>query len=419
MNPDDKGDIDPALRKIMEIPDDQELPDDALIDVMLRALESHQLLIRSSAVHQLVDVGRRNPTMALPKILKALDPSVDYWTVRFGAVEALGEIANRDTVKPLINYLKDDEDPDFRAMVAKQFGEMGEMAKEAGNALIEVLTDKESSDLRENAAHTLGVLSVEQAVNPLISALKIEKDNYAKREICWALGEIGNSSALTSLLPILSEKDKESRAKAVEALGKIEEADSIIPILNTTKDRDTGVQAKAIEALKKFPTKKIMTEFSKVAEKDLFVALQHFQDYLFNIDNEEVTKKVLEIKEPILNAYKEKMNKIKSELESVKIFVEENFEIIANSSKKELKELVEKKVPKIEAKVANVSLYEFRKQKWLENDLYFEIEEISSLYKESGVMLSELRDSVLELLKKSFLPTLRGSDQPERKNKLE
>ena len=109
----------------------------------------------------------------------------------------------------------------------------------------------------------------------------------------------------------------------------------------------------------------------------------------------------------------------KQELESVKIFVEENFEIIANSSKKELKELVEKKVPKIEAKVANVSLYEFRKQKWLENDLYFEIEEISSLYKESGVMLSELRDSVQELLKKSFLPTLRGSDQPERKNKLE
>ncbi|MHA2094318.1 MAG: HEAT repeat domain-containing protein, partial [Candidatus Hodarchaeales archaeon] len=256
MNPDDKGEIDPALRKIMEIPDDQELPDDALIEVMLRALESHQLLIRSSAVHQLVDVGKRNPTMALPKILKALDPSVDYWTVRFGAVEALGEIANRDTVKPLINYLKNDEDPDFRAMVAKQFGEMGDIAKEAGSALIEVLADKESSDLRENAAHTLGVLSVDQAVTPLISALKIEKDNYAKREICWALGEIGDSSALSSLLSILSDKDKKSRAKAVEALGKIENANSIIAILNITKDRDTGVQTKAIEALKKFSTKK-------------------------------------------------------------------------------------------------------------------------------------------------------------------
>ena len=410
MNPDDKSEIDPALRKIMEIPDDQELPDDALIDVMLRALESNQLLLRSSAVHQLIDLGKRNPAMALPKILKALDPSVDYWTVRFGAVEALGEIANRDTIKPLIKYLREDDDPDFRAMVAKQLGEMGEIAKEAGSALIEAIANKKSSEIRENAAHTLGVLSVDQAVTPLINALKIENDNYAKREICWALGEIGNSSALPSLLANLSDKDKETRAKAVEALGKIQEAESIIAILKTTKDRDTGVQAKAIEALKKFSTKKIMTEFSKVAENDLFVALQHFQDYLFNMDNEEVTKKVLEIKEPILKAYKEKMNKIKSELESCKIFVEENFENIADLGKKGLKELVEKKIPKVEAKVANVSLYEFRKQKWLEHDLYFDIEEISSLYKESGVMLSELRDSVQDLLKKGFLPTLRGND---------
>jgi len=132
MNPEDKENIDPALRKIMEIPDDQELPDDALIDVMLRALESQQLLIRSSAVHQLVDLGRRNPTMALPKMLKALDPEVDYWTVRFGAVEALGEIANKETVRPLVKFLKEDDDPDFRAMVAKQLGEMGDIAKEAG-----------------------------------------------------------------------------------------------------------------------------------------------------------------------------------------------------------------------------------------------------------------------------------------------
>ncbi|MHA2294215.1 MAG: HEAT repeat domain-containing protein [Candidatus Hodarchaeales archaeon] len=410
MNPDDKGEIDPALRKIMEIPDDQELPDDALIEVMLRALESHQLLIRSSAVHQLVDVGKRNPTMAIPKILNALDPSVDYWTVRFGAVEALGEIANKNTLQPLVKYLKEDEDPDFRAMVAKQLGEMGDVARDAGTALIEVLADRDNSEIRENAAHALGILSFDQAVPSLIKALELEKDNYAKREICWALGEIGNSSALPSLLPVLTDKDKESRAKAVEALGKIENADSIIPILNTTKDKDTGVQAKAIEALKNFSTENIMAEFSKIAEADLFIALQHFQDYLFNIENEEVTKKVLEIKEPILNAYKEKMNKIKSNLESCKVFVEENFETIANQSKKDLKELLEKKIPKIEAKVANVSLYEFRKQKWLENDLYFEIDEISKLYKESGVMLSELRDSVQDLLKKGFLPSIRGND---------
>ena len=90
MVPDEDSKIDPDMRRIMQIPDDQELPPEALCDVMIRALESNQLLIRSSAVHQLVDLGRNHSQMAIPKILAALDPSIDYWTVRFGAIEALG-----------------------------------------------------------------------------------------------------------------------------------------------------------------------------------------------------------------------------------------------------------------------------------------------------------------------------------------
>ncbi|MHA2316189.1 MAG: HEAT repeat domain-containing protein, partial [Candidatus Hodarchaeales archaeon] len=195
MSPEDKGEIDPALRRIMDIPDDQELPDDALIDVMLRALESHQILIRSSAVHQLVDLGRRNPSLSLPKLLLALDPKIDYWTVRFGALEALGEIANSSSVNPLIKYLNSDPDPDFRAMVAKQLGEMGEVAKEAGSELIKALNDKESTETRENAAHALGQIAITEAVEPLSTLLKTESNSYVKREICWALGELKGLSA--------------------------------------------------------------------------------------------------------------------------------------------------------------------------------------------------------------------------------
>ncbi|MHA1331644.1 MAG: HEAT repeat domain-containing protein [Candidatus Hodarchaeales archaeon] len=125
----DEDNIDPDLRKILQIPDDQELPPDALCDVMIRALESPQLLLRSSAVHQLIDLGKNYPEMAIPKILAALDPSIDYWTVRFGCVEALGDIADPRVIKPLIEYLRNDSDPDFRAMVAKQLGEMGSKAK--------------------------------------------------------------------------------------------------------------------------------------------------------------------------------------------------------------------------------------------------------------------------------------------------
>ena len=403
MSPEDKGEIDPALRRIMDIPDDQELPDDALIDVMLRALESHQILIRSSAVHQLVDLGKRNPSLSIPKLLLALDPQIDFWTVRFGALEALGEIANQSSVKPLINYLNSDPDPDFRAMVAKQLGEMGEVAKEAGSELIKALGDKESSETRENAAHALGKIVITEAVEPLSVILKTEPNSYVKREMCWALGELNGLSALPILIEKIKDKDKECRANAVEALGKIGDGGGVIPILHATKDREVIVQTQAIEALKQFSDSTIMKEIEKNAEKDVFVALQLYQDYLFNIDNENVVKKVMEIKKPIIDAYRAKMSKIKAELESCKLFVEASFQKLSKLNKAELSELIDKKIPPVESKIAGISLYEFRKQKWIEDDLFFDLESIVNLYKESGLMIAELRDNVQKMRKNKEL----------------
>ncbi len=403
MSPEDKGEIDPALRRIMDIPDDQELPDDALLDVMLRALESHQILIRSSAVHQLIDLGKRNPSLSLPKLQNALDPKIDFWAVRFGALEALGEIANKLSVPPLIKYLNSDSDPDFRAMVAKQLGEMGEVAKEADSELIKALNDKESTETRENAAHALGQIAITEAIEPLSTLLKTESSPYVKREICWALGELKGLSALPILIEKIKDKDNECRANAVEAIGKIGDGGGVIPILHATKDQEVSVQTQAIKALKQFSDKTIMKEIEKNAEKDVFVALQLYQDYLFNIDNENVVKKVIEIKKPIIDAYKAKMSKIKIELESCKLFVEESFQKLATFSKEELTQLIDRKIPPVESKIASISLYEFRKQKWIEDDLFFDLESIVNLYKESGVMIAELRDNAQKMKKNKEL----------------
>jgi len=403
MSPENKGEIDPALRRIMDIPDDQELPDDALIEVMLRALESQQILIRSSAVFQLVELGKRNPSLTLPKLLLALDPKVDFWTVRFGALEALGEIANKSSIKPLLKYLGSDSDPDFRAMVAKQLGEMGDVAKEAGSELIMALNDKEGSEIRENAAHALGQIAITEAIEPLAKILKTESSEYVKREMCWALGELKGISAIPELIDKIKDNDKETRAKAAEALGKIKDGAGIVPILRATKDREVIVQTKAIEALKQFSDKILMKEIEKYADKDVFVALQLYQDYLFNIENRKVVKKVIEVKKPLINAYKGKLNKIKIELESSKIFVEENFQKLSTLTEEELSTLIERKIPSIESKIANISFYEFRKQKWIENDLFFDLEAITNLYEESGIMISELRDNAQKVKKSKEL----------------
>jgi len=391
---------DEELRRIMNIPDDQELPPDALCDVMIRALESHQLLIRASAVNQLVIVGKSHPQMAIPKILSALDPSIDYWTVRFGAVEALGEIANKSSIHPLIQYLETDKDPDFRAMVAKQLGEMGEVAKEAGSGLIKALSDTESSEIRENAALALGQIGIQPAVEPLIFTLEKEKDGYARRQMCWSLGELGNPQATTVLIKTLKDKDNETRGNAAEALGKIRDNTSVLPLLAAAKDRDVDVQAKVIWALKQLSSGTIVSEVEKAAQGDSLVAIQHYNDYLFNVDNEEIAKICKEIKNPIITEYQSELGKVKTELERCKVFVSETFAKLANLSSEELDNLLQRDIPAIESRIGGISLYKYRKYKWIENDLFFDLDEANRLYKESGVMVSELRDNVQALQKK-------------------
>lgn len=400
MNPDDTGANDPALRKILQIPDDQELPDDALGDVMLRALESQQLLLRSSAVHQLVSLGKRNPQLAIPKILKALDPSIDFWTVRFGAVEALGEIANQSSVRPLLEYLKSDKDPDFRAMVAKQLGLMGAVASEASPDLISALQDQEGSEIRENAAQALGLLQTKNAVDPLIDSLKNEKNEYARRAMAWSLGELKDPKANQVLISKLKDRDTETRGNAAEALGKIQHGDCVLPLLSTSKDGDVNVQAKAIAALEQVPAQLILSEVERAAKDDQLLEVKYLQEYLFNVDNEVVATKVVETKAPILAKCKEKLAKIKTDLFAFKVFVEDTFQQLGSASKEELNDIVQRKIPSIESQIAGVSLYEFRKHKWLEDDLFFDLEDINVQYRESGIIISELRDNVTALLQK-------------------
>jgi hypothetical protein len=285
-------------------------------------------------------------------------------------------------------------------MVAKQLGLMGAVASEAGPDLIDVLQDQEGSEIRENAAQALGLLQSKQAIDPLIIALEDEKDDYARRAMAWSLGELKDPRANQVLISKLDDHDKETRANAAEALGKIQHGDSLIPLLKASKDGDVGVQNKVIAALGKLPAQLILSEAERAAKDDRLLLIKHLQDYLFNVDNEIVTKKVLQIKGPILADYKEELAKIKTNLLACRVYIEDTFQQLSSASKKKLKEMVQRKIPSVESQIAGISLYEFRKHKWLADDLFFDLEEINVLYREAGIMASELRDNATALLQK-------------------
>ena len=114
------------------------------IKVMIESLKSSQLFVRVSGTEQLTLEGIENQELALPIMLEEIKIP-DWWTVRFGVIEAIQEISLRGSsidekyIEEIQLYLTD-EDEDFRAKVADCLGDL--KSKTPVPKLILALDDK-------------------------------------------------------------------------------------------------------------------------------------------------------------------------------------------------------------------------------------------------------------------------------------
>jgi len=75
--------------------------------------------------------------------------------------------------------------------------------------------------IRSKAAGALGHARSEEAIGPLIEALR-DPHVYVRHGAAWALGEIKSDRAVDALKEALSDADEITRNKAAEALEKIQ-----------------------------------------------------------------------------------------------------------------------------------------------------------------------------------------------------
>jgi transcription termination factor NusA len=125
-------------------------------------------------------------------------------------------------------------------------------SEEAADALVQVLTDEDSS-ARKSAAEALGQLGDKRAVAPLIVTLK-DGDPVVRRRVAEALGKLGDERAVASLVASLQDEDTFVRRRATTALGQLGSEEAIEPLINALRDQDPTVRqmaAKALEGLKK------------------------------------------------------------------------------------------------------------------------------------------------------------------------
>lgn len=121
-------------------------------------------------------------------------------------------------VEIMVGQLRDGkESEDIQLGILKALGELGQRTEVPVSPLVKRLRD-ENPRIRLQAVESLGKIRNPEAVPALIELLDIETNKYP---IIWALGEIGDRTAVPALNRLLVSEDKYVRYNAGRALAKI------------------------------------------------------------------------------------------------------------------------------------------------------------------------------------------------------
>ena len=129
------------------------------------------------------------------------------------------------------------------------------------DGLIKALNYEKDHNLRISAAWALGELGDSSAIEPLINALDDRK--RVKDVVAKALGEIGKPQAIDSLLELLEDDNWEVRGTAAKSLGKIGDPQAIEPLIETLEDKNEIVRWNSSQALENITGESLGDDASK------------------------------------------------------------------------------------------------------------------------------------------------------------
>lgn len=178
--------------------------------------------------------GLKDP-IAIEHLSEALNDA--DWTIRWGAAEALAWIGDPAAI-PALKQAIADSVVEVRIAVIRALLEIGDPA--SAPTIIHVLTNDKNSMAREAAAEALGIIGDTIALPTLIRALD-DEDSFVRVAAVQALARLPASDVIKAMLKALDDKDIHVRWLAAEALTQIATAD-IIPDLAKRLNDETKPQ---------------------------------------------------------------------------------------------------------------------------------------------------------------------------------
>ena len=137
------------------------------------------------------------------------------------------------------------------------------------------LAEEKSAEVRQNIAKILGDMKSPTSVEPLVNAIDVSSSDSdiknMNKEVVTALGNIGDKSAASKLVPLLKMKgDNYTLIAAMDALGamKADEASDVLIDLATNENVEPFISKKAIQALGDIGSTKAVPSLIKMMFKE-------------------------------------------------------------------------------------------------------------------------------------------------------
>jgi HEAT repeat protein len=382
---------------------EEELKGEEKIKVMIEALKSHQLFVRSTATEQLTMDVLENPEFVLPLLIKEM-PDPEWWAVRFGITEGIQEAAIRGLqvhdkyLTDLLVYLKDD-DEEFRAKMASCLGDIKN--KLAVPGLIDLL--KENNDeIREKSAESLGKIRDPSATDVLLKQLQNETSDYVKIACIEALGLIlenkGDFKDIQIIIDHLQHFNPTIQTNTAICLRKIRPTSSIVPLIKamdpTRRDITPESRQEMLNSLKIFSETEILEEIKKATKDDENLYLDLLDEVLFQNPFELLSAESEQTKIKLIPKYHRLFRRIKNEIDGINGFVADVFKKLATINTLDEIETINETIPRKRSNLEKIEISTVMKYSWVKNTLYLDLKEAEANFKMGISALFELEMAV-------------------------
>ncbi len=210
------------------------------IEPLVRSLADADIEVQNRAIDVLLKV--RNPN-TVRYLLPVLQDESEY--ARRSAVEVLNELGDASNIKYLLQAIKD-ADWWVRSRAADALGKIG--GPRVVDAVLELLRDPDE-ELRRTAIEILNLTRDTRAISALIAATR-DADWWVSERAIDALGKMREETAIPRLLELLTENPKAVPC-TIRALGNIGNKTAISSLLPFINNPDDAIRSEALAALSK------------------------------------------------------------------------------------------------------------------------------------------------------------------------